>query len=259
MLKNYFNYMKKILLILAVLALGITTAEAQKLRVMSYNVKNGGGLDGVKDIKRCGQLVREAQPDVVAVQELDSCTRRNKFYVLDRMAEAAGGYHAYYGPTIPHGGGKYGIGVLTKEPALSVEFHRLPCPKEPRGLLVVELPKFYILCTHLSLSEPYRVESVAIIKDVISKLKNKPVFIAGDMNAKPNSAPIVAFKEYAQLLTDDTKFTFPSNDPRVCIDYIFGVNGSFKVSKYHVFYDSLYSDHLPIYIDVKVGKAKQKK
>ena len=253
--------MKKILLILAVLAIGATTTtvSAQKLRVMSYNVKNGGGKDGIKDIKRCGQLVREAQPDVVAVQEVDSVTRRNKFYVLGRMAEAAGGYHAYFGPTIPHGGGKYGIGVLTKEPALSVAFHHLPCPKEPRGLLVVEMNKYYILCTHLSLSEPYRVESVAIIKDVVSKLKNKPVFIAGDMNAKPHSAPIVAFKEYAQLLTDDTKYTFPSNDPRVCIDYIFGVNGSFKVLKNYVFYDSLFSDHVPLYVDVKVGKAKKGK
>lgn len=253
--------MKKILLILAVLAIGATTTtvSAQKLRVMSYNVKNGGGKDGIKDIKRCGQLVREAQPDVVAVQEVDSVTRRNKFYVLGRMAEAAGGYHAYYGPTIPYGGGKYGIGVLTKEPALSTEFHRLPCPKEPRGLLVVELDKYYILCTHLSLSEPYRVESVAIIKDVVSKLKNKPVFIAGDMNAKPNSAPIVAFKEFAQLLTDDTKYTFPSDDPRICIDYIFGVNGSFKVLKNYVFYDSLFSDHVPLYVDVKVGKQKKSK
>ena len=250
--------MKKILLILAVLAIGATTTtvSAQKVRVMSYNVKNGGGLDGIKDIRRCGELVRQTQPDVVAVQEVDSVTRRNKFYVLGRMAEVAG-YHAYFGPTIPYGGGKYGIGVLTKKPALSVEFHRLPCPKEPRGLLVVEMDQYYLLCTHLSLSEPHRVESVAIIKDVISKLKNKPLFIAGDMNAKPASAPISAFKEFAQLLTDDTKFTFPSNDPRVCIDYIFGVNGSFKVSKYHVFYDSLYSDHLPIYVDVKVGKAKR--
>ena len=253
--------MKKILLILAVLAIGATTTtvSAQKLRVMSYNVKNGIGKDGIKDIKRCGQLVREAQPDVVAVQEVDSVTRRNKFYVLGRMAEAAGGYHAYFGPTIPHGGGKYGIGVLTKEPALSVAFHRLPCPKEPRGMLVVELKKYYIISTHLSLKEEQRVESVAIIKDVVSKLKNKPVFIAGDMNAKPHSAPIVAFKEFAQLLTDDTKFTFPSNDPRVCIDYIFGVNGSFRVLKNHIFYDSLFSDHVPLYVDVKVGKAKKSK
>ena len=251
--------MKKILLILAVLALGATTTvSAQKLRVMSYNVKNGGGLDGIKDITRCGDLVREAQPDVVAVQEVDSVTRRNKFYVLGKMAETAG-YHAYFGPTIPHGGGKYGIGVLTKKPALSVAFHRLPCPREPRGLLVVEMDKYYMLCTHLSLSEPYRVESVAIIKDVISKLKNKPVFIAGDMNARPASKPIMAFKEFATLLSDDTKFTFPSTDPRACIDYIFGVNGSFKVLGRKIFYESLASDHLPLYVDVKVGKAKKSK
>ena len=251
--------MKKILLILAVVLMGVTTAEAQKVRVMSYNVKNGGGLDGIKDITRNGELVRKAQPDVVAVQEVDSCTRRNKFYVLGKMAEAAGGYHAYFGPTIPYAGGKYGIGVLTKEPALSVEFHRLPCPKEPRGMLVVELKKYYIISTHLSLKEAQRVESVAIIKDVVSKLKNKPVFIAGDMNARPNSAPIVAFKEFTTLLSDDSKYTFPSTNPRVCIDYIFGVNGSFKVLNRKIFYESLASDHLPLYVDVKVGKAKKSK
>ena len=251
--------MKKILLILAVVLMGVTAAEAQKVRVMSYNVKNGGGLDGIKDITRNGELVRKAQPDVVAVQEVDSCTRRNKFYVLGKMAEAAGGYHAYFGPTIPYAGGKYGIGVLTKEPALSVEFHRLPCPKEPRGMLVVELKKYYIISTHLSLKEAQRVESVAIIKDVVSKLKNKPVFIAGDMNARPNSAPIVAFKEFTTLLSDDSKYTFPSTNPRVCIDYIFGVNGSFKVLGRKIFYESLASDHLPLYVDVKVGKAKKSK
>ena len=250
--------MKKFILILAVLAIGATTvASAQKVRVMSYNVKNGGGMDGIKDIRRCGRLVRETQPDVVAVQEVDSVTRRNKFYVLGRMAEEAG-YHAYFGPTIPLTGGKYGIGGLTKEPALSVAFHRLPCPREPRGMLVVELKKYYIICTHLSLKEAQRVESVAIIKDVVSKL-NKPAFIVGDMNARPNSAPITAFKEYAQLLTDDSKYTFPSHDPRVCIDYVFGVNGSFKVLKNYIFYDSLFSDHLPLYVDVKIGKAKKSK
>ena len=246
--------MKKILLLLVALAIGTTHVSAQKVRVMSYNVKNGIGMDGIKSIERCGELVREAQPDVVAVQEVDSMTRRNKFYVLGRMAEKAG-YHAYFGPTIPHSGGKYGIGVLSKKPALSVEFHRLPCPKEPRGLLVVEFDKYYLLCTHLSLSEPYRVESVGIIKDIVSKL-NKPAFIAGDMNTRPTTKPIMAFKEYATLLSDDSRFTFPSHDPRVCIDYIFGVNGSFKVLKNYVFYDSLNSDHVPLYVDVKIGKVK---
>ena len=49
--------MKKILLILAVVLMGVTAAEAQKVRVMSYNVKNGGGLDGIKDITRIHTLI----------------------------------------------------------------------------------------------------------------------------------------------------------------------------------------------------------
>ena len=249
--------MKRLLIVLVCCVVGVTAASAQKVRVMSYNVKNGYGLDGVKAIERCADVIREVQPNVVAVQEVDSCTRRNKFYVLGKMAEKAGGYHAYFGPTIPHTGGKYGIGVLSKKPALSVEFHRLPCRREPRGLLVVEFDKYYMLCTHLSLNEEDRVTSVGIIRDVVSKL-DKPAFIAGDMNARPTSKPMEAFKEYAQVLSNDKKFTIPSNEPRACIDYILGVNGTFKVLKDVVGYDILYSDHLPLYVDVKVGKAKKK-
>ena len=249
--------MKKILLILTMLAVSATTISAQKVRVMSYNVRNGNGMDGIKSIERCADIVCKAKPDVVAVQELDSMTHRNNFYVLGKMAEHAG-YHAYYGPTIPYRGGKYGIGVLSKKPALSVKFHRLPCRKEPRGLLVVEFKKYYLLCTHLSLNEQNRVTSVGIIRDIISKLK-KPVFIAGDMNARPTSKPIMAFKEYATLLSDDNKFTFSSTNPRVCIDYIFGTNGSFSVLKNHIFNNTLASDHFPLYVDVKIGKAKKHK
>ena len=249
--------MKRLLIALVCCVVGVTAASAQKVRVMSYNVKNGYGLDGVKSIERCADVIREVQPDVVAVQEVDSCTRRNKFYVLGKMAEKAGGYHAYFGPTIPHTGGKYGIGVLSKKPALSVKFHRLPCRREPRGLLVVEFDKYYMLCTHLSLNEEDRVTSVGIIRDVVSKL-DKPAFIAGDMNARPTSKPMEAFKEYAQVLSNDKKFTIPSNEPRACIDYILGVNGTFKVLKDVVGYDILYSDHLPLYVDVKVGKTKKK-
>ena len=250
--------MKKILLILAVLVVGATTASAQKVRVMSYNVHNCIGSDKVKDVDRCAAVIRNVQPDVVAIQEVDSMTRRNKRYVLGELGEKSG-YHAYFGPTIPHSGGKYGIGVLSKKPALSVKFHRLPCRREPRGLLVVEFDKYYMLCTHLSLKEAQRVESVGIIKEVVSKLKNKPVFIAGDMNAQPTTKPIVAFKEFATLLSDDTWLTYSSNNPRRCIDYIFGVNGKFDVTNRHIFNQSLLSDHFPIYVDVKVGKTKSKR
>ena len=175
--------MKKILLILAVLGFGLTTASAQKVRVMSYNVRNGHGVDGIKNIKRCSDIILDARPDVVAVQELDSMSRRNNKYVLGEMAKQTG-YYDYYHRTIPYRGGAYGIGILSREKALSVDFHPLPCRREPRGLLIVEFKNYYLLCTHLSLNEEDRVTSVGIIRDIVSKL-NKPAFIAGDMNARP--------------------------------------------------------------------------
>ncbi|MBR2026973.1 MAG: endonuclease/exonuclease/phosphatase family protein [Alistipes sp.] len=249
--------MKRLFLILALVVAVVTSAEAQKVRVMSYNVRNGHGVDGVKDITRCTDIINDARPDVVAVQELDSMSRRNKKYVLGEMAKLTG-YHDYYHRTIPYRGGAYGIGVLTREKALSVDFHPLPCRREPRGLLIVEMKKYYILSTHLSLNAQDRLTSVRIIRDIVSKL-NKPAFIAGDMNATPNSAPIKAFKEYAQVLNDVNKFTISSNNPRKCIDYILGTNGQFKVKKSYVYNGVIASDHLPLYVDVKISKPKKAK
>ena len=249
--------MKKILLILAIFAIGATTASAQKVRVMTYNVRNGHGVDGVKDIKRCAEVINDARPHVIAVQELDSMSRRNKKYVLGELAQLTG-YHDYYHRTIPYKGGAYGIGILSRKEALSVDFRPLPCRKEPRGLLIVEFKKYYLLCTHLSLNQEDRVTSVGIIRDIVSKL-DKPVFIAGDMNARPNSKPMKAFKEFTQVLNDENKFTIPSNKPRSCIDYILGANGSFKVLKDYVYYGTIASDHLPLYVDVKITKPKKSK
>ena len=244
----------------ALVAVGVTTASAQKLRVMSYNVKNGIGEDDIKSIRRCADVIRKAQPDVVAIQELDSCTRRNNFYVLGRMAEQTG-YNAYFAPAINYAGGKYGIGILSKEKAISMKYYPLPNNHEARCLLVVEFKKYYMLCTHLS-GVPQRLGrgiQVDIIRDVVSKLKNKPVFIAGDTNARPTSAPMMAFKEFCEVLSDETKMTAPSSNPSKCIDYILGANGSFTVLNQHVEYGCLASDHLPIWVDVKISKAKKTK
>ena len=249
--------MKKLFIVLVLLAMGVTTVSAKKVRVMSYNVHNCIGDDGIKSFKRCADIILDAQPDVVAIQEVDSMSRRNNCYVLGEMAKHCG-YHPYFGRTIPYKGGAYGIGVLTKEKALSVEFHRLPCRKEPRGLLVVEMKDYYLLATHLSLVEADRLTSVEIIREVASKL-NKPVFIAGDMNARPSSKPMVTFKEFCKVLNDENKFTISAKKPRACIDYVLGTNGTFKSLNNHVYYESLASDHLPLYVDVKYKKAKKSK
>lgn len=102
------------------------------------------------------------------------------------------------------------------------------------------------------------MESVAIIRDILAKL-DKPVFIAGDLNAKPQSPTMLAFKEFVTVLNDENRYTFNAREPQICIDYVLGYNANVTVLKSFVDYDNYASDHLPIYVDVQMGKAKKAK
>ncbi len=250
--------MKRLIVILALLA--SLTASAQRVRVMSYNIKNGIGMDGIKSVERCADVIRKVNPDVVAIQEVDSMTRRNNKYVLGELAECAGYKYAYFGKAIDYKGGAYGVGVLSKKKARSIKCYPMPHKMEDRVVMVVEFKRYYLICTHLS-GVPRRQGrgvQVDVVREVSSKL-NKPIFIAGDMNALPHSAPMDAFREFATILSDEDKLTAPSHNPSKCIDYILGANGEFKKLKDCVIYDCLYSDHLPVYVDVKIVKANKSK
>ena len=52
-------------------------AERNTLRIMSYNIRNGRGMDEVTDLGRIAEAIRKVAPDVVAVQEVDSVTGRS--------------------------------------------------------------------------------------------------------------------------------------------------------------------------------------
>ena len=43
---------------------------------MSYNIRNGIGIDNIQDIGRIARVILREAPDLVALQELDSATLR---------------------------------------------------------------------------------------------------------------------------------------------------------------------------------------
>lgn len=51
--------------------------QAGECTLMSYNVKNGTGMDGRRDYDRTARVIAEEKPDVVALQELDQGTIRS--------------------------------------------------------------------------------------------------------------------------------------------------------------------------------------
>ena len=53
-----------------------TSKLPRQLRIASYNIQHGVGMDQKLDYKRITDVLETINPDVVAVQEVDSMTRR---------------------------------------------------------------------------------------------------------------------------------------------------------------------------------------
>lgn len=224
------------------------------VKILSYNVKNCQGMDGVISYQRVADVIKRIDAEVVALQELDSATQRSKgVVVLDELARLTGMYKTY-GASIDYQGGKYGIGILTKEKPLSWKRVPLPGREEPRSLLIVELKDFVIGCTHFSLTEEDRLSSAYIVSNSF-KNYSKPVFLAGDLNATPESSVIQSIENYYSILTKTSSPTSPSNNPSKCIDYILGlkVNGtSYTTTRTVVEQEPVASDHLPVWAEIGV-------
>lgn len=238
---------------LAVAALSMLCASASaqsiNMRIMSFNTRNCVGMDKHLDFDRTAQTIKDVAPAVVALQELDSASNRyGGHYALGELAKRTQMY-ATYCPAIPLGNGKYGIGLLSKERPVAVRRYSLPGREEQRALLMVEFRHYYILCTHLSLTEEDARASVDVIYDIVKDL-SKPVFIAGDMNSHPDSPTITAFKKYCSVLNNTKQKTYPSKSPKECIDYILSHGCEVRVQKAVVVKDKIASDHRPIYVDI---------
>jgi endonuclease/exonuclease/phosphatase family metal-dependent hydrolase/Icc-related predicted phosphoesterase len=221
---------------------------------MSYNIHHGEGMDGKIDIERIGKLIIDINPEVVGLQEVDSVVvRSGNIDILQLLSEQTGMY-ATFGYSILHDGGKYGNGVLTREKPIAVKKIALPGAKEARTALIVELDKYVVVNTHLSLTNEERLESVKIITDAV-EIYDKPVFLMGDLNATPDSEPITFLQDKWQILSNPKQPTSPSVNPRSTIDYILGYTAKGQTyAKYraHVIDEQVASDHRPLFVDIRL-------
>lgn len=226
-------------------------------RLMSYNIHHGEGMDGKMDIERICKLIIDINPEVVGLQEVDSVVARSGNIDILHMLSEQTGMYGTFGYSILHDGGKYGNGILTREKPLAVRKVALPGAREARTALIVELDKYVVVNTHLSLTNEERLESVKIITDAV-KIYDKPVFLMGDLNATPDSEPITFLQGKWQLLSNPKQFTFPSGKPTGTIDYIFGYTDKGETyAKYrtHVIDEQVASDHRPLFVDIRLKTA----
>lgn len=211
--------------------------SSRTLKLMSYNIRNCKGMDGQFNIDRVAKVIMRKHPNVVALQEIDSVTNRyDSKYILGELAERTSMY-ATYAPAISFGGGKYGIGILSREKPLKYKVVGLPGKEEQRALLIAEFRHYIVCCTHLSLTKEDRLKSCDIINNEIEKFTNestyrrKPVFLAGDWNDTPDSKFIKRLQRNFTIVSNTHIPTFPSDVPDRTIDYIAIWNPTLQLAK----------------------------
>ncbi|RJX18731.1 MAG: endonuclease [Desulforudis sp.] len=220
------------------------------LRIVTYNIRHGLGIDGMVSLERTAQTLAILRPDLVALQEVDRCRARSGFTDQARNLAVALEMLFVFGENRRyHRIGAYGNAVLSRFPILEYRQTLLPSKKEQRGLLEVwiecneQLLRFG--CTHLGLNREERTGQVAAIMQHMERIK-EPVILAGDFNCQPQAGELEPLLRVLREVSADPALcpTFPSTQPRVRVDYIF-VSEQFNPVSVQI-PESLASDHLPL-------------
>lgn len=253
--------------VLALLALaGAARAEGPvRLRVLSYNIHHGEGTDGKLDLERLAAVIRSAEPDLVALQEVDRGVRRSK--QLDEPAELARltGLTAIFERNIRVQGGDYGNAVLSRLPVIGHRNHPLPShfQGEQRGALVVELTApdasktpVRLIATHLDYrpDDAERLDSVRTIAAIADEAPERPTLLVGDLNATPESRTLREFAKTWTRANPDPLPTFPAGRPTRQIDYVlYRPADRWKVVEARVLDEPVASDHRPILVVLELS------
>ncbi|MFK7909411.1 MAG: endonuclease/exonuclease/phosphatase family protein [Akkermansiaceae bacterium] len=237
--------------ILCILLLMMTSLQAKELKVVSYNIHHGKGMDGKLDLKRIADVIRKEKPDLVALQEVDiNVPRSGNIDQAKKLAELLGMHHAF-GKTIDLDGGQYGNAVLSKFPIKKSTVHKLPGPGEARVVLevLIEIDGAFISFASIHFHHKDREARMlqAMAMNGALHPRKHPLIVAGDFNAKPDSRTMKMIKESWHILPKvGLSLTIPASEPTSEIDYIMTRNLQQKGSTSKVIAEKVASDHRPV-------------
>src|SRR5258706_40384 len=99
-------------------------AASATLRVMTYNIHVGVGMDKKLDLARIAAVINAQHPDLVGLQEVDHGVTRTQR--IDEIAELAKLTRMDYAFAfnLRYQGGQYGVAILSRLPIMATD-HRL--------------------------------------------------------------------------------------------------------------------------------------
>ncbi|WP_424640179.1 endonuclease/exonuclease/phosphatase family protein [Embleya sp. AB8] len=207
----------------------VPDAAAGTLRVVTYNIRMGYGLDGRFDPDRTADTIRALKPDVVLLNEVDRAWFLNGGHdVLTLLARRLDLPYRFAPAADP----QWGDAVLTRKPIRHLESIKLPAGGAPTGAqalgVVIEAApgkRVGFVATHLQdVADKVPQAQAERAAAFAARLgESVPVAVLGDLNAAPDSAQLKAFTGRG-LLDGLARIrplrTYPADRPKQEIDHV---------------------------------------
>jgi len=226
------------------------------LRILTFNIHHGEGLDGRLDLDRIAQVIRDANADLVGLQEVDRGVERTlRRDLLKELADRTGLRFAF-GKSIDLQGGDYGNALLSRFPIVSEGTRLLENVGggEQRSVLqtVVDVAgtRVLVLTTHFDhrRDSPQRARSAEEMVAMAGQWDG-PLVMLGDFNDVPGSQAHRTLTGIARdawaAVGEGAGATIPVEAPTRRIDWVL-LRGLDPQSAEVVKTDA--SDHLPVLV-----------
>lgn len=240
--------------------------------ILTYNVHSGIGTDGKVLPLRIAEVIDRCNPDIVALQELDSGLDRTQNIDQAHLIAKTLNMSYHFHSSIRLAEGKYGNAVLSRFPLRLVKAGAIPslpfrARLERRGAVWVELGvndhKIQVVSTHFGLDRRERMLQAMEITGpqwLRGNECNSPTLLCGDFNTLPG---LPTYRRITSCFSDAQrnlkghrpKATWPSLFPFMRLDHLF-MSSQFKVVEVNVPRTSLTrvaSDHLPLFVTLELA------
>ena len=220
----------------------VATRSRLNLRVMTYNIHVGVGMDKKLDLQRIADVINLEHPDLVGLQEVDRGVKRTAG--VDEIAELARltKMQFAFAHNLDYQGGQYGVAILCRFPILHIDHRKYENKREAerRGMLRIEIKvhgrKLSFVTTHLDYQ--YADGRLFETEQLLAFLKDQtePLIVLGDFNEEPAGE---AYKLMSSRFRDawleagKAGLSYPADKPTKRIDFIFTVRGTESIRGRH--------------------------
>jgi len=224
------------------------------LKIASYNLHKCRGMTGPHAPLRNLAVIREIDPDIIALQEVDFRYGARPEALPRKLIQAETGLvPADIFGTSESSLGWHGQTILMRPHLAEIAtLRRLPLPGiEPRGAVALRLPRLTVIGAHLGLARSSRRAQLARITAQASRIAEDHIVMMGDFNEWRDDRGLESLTGFKVLAPGPS---WPAPLPTLRLDRI-AVSNNLEVLETGVFSDTearQASDHLPIWAKIRM-------